>query len=237
MTYLLRAHGHDVSTAADGEEAMQAMGAMVPDLVLMDLHMPNVDGFEAVRRMRAEPRLARVPVVAVTAYAMVGDRDRILASGFDGYLPKPLAPETFAHDVADFIGTPARHPEPAPLAAARSTLILVGPSAEARATLAVRLAAFGCLVRESSGAIEAADAASATGAHAVVVVPGDGTDFTLIALSGSSATLRALPFALRGESDEGSAAVPIGRAWFVGAGSDTATLRTEIEAALKARTT
>lgn len=103
MHYLLTAFGHEPLAATDGLAGLEAAARERPDLILCDLQLPGLDGFEVARRLKADPLLGRVPLVAVTAYAMVGDRERILAAGFDGYLPKPIAPETFGQQVAVFL--------------------------------------------------------------------------------------------------------------------------------------
>lgn len=87
---LLEARGYVVVEACDGEEALRAIEETQPDILLLDLGMPVLDGFATVRRIRENPALAPLPVLAVTAYAMQGDRERIVAAGFDGYLSKPI---------------------------------------------------------------------------------------------------------------------------------------------------
>jgi CheY-like chemotaxis protein len=103
MTYLLRAFGHEPLTAGDGEAGVDAALRERPDLVLCDLEMPRLDGYGVVRRLKADPALRHIPVVAVTASAMVGDRDRVIATGFDGYISKPITPETFVAEVEAFL--------------------------------------------------------------------------------------------------------------------------------------
>ena len=95
--------GYSVDTAEDGHEAILKARALRPDLVVMDLQMPKLDGFEAALQIRRLPELGHVPIVAVTASAMVGDRDKILARGFDGYIAKPVTPETFVTQVESFV--------------------------------------------------------------------------------------------------------------------------------------
>jgi CheY-like chemotaxis protein len=87
---LLEVRGHTVAEACDGEEALRMIEQSQPDLVLLDIGMPLLDGFGVIRKIRENPRFASMPVVAVTAYAMQGDRERILSSKFDGYLSKPV---------------------------------------------------------------------------------------------------------------------------------------------------
>lgn len=87
---LLEARGYAVDEACDGQAALQMMEQARPDILLLDIGMPVLDGYVLVRKIRENPRLAVLPVLAVTAYAMQGDREKILNSGFDGYLSKPV---------------------------------------------------------------------------------------------------------------------------------------------------
>ena len=97
---LLELRGYTVLEACDGEEALQMIEQTQPELLLLDIGMPVMDGFAVIRRIRENPRLARLLVVAVTAYAMRGDQERILNSGFDGYLSKPVNPSSLAEELA-----------------------------------------------------------------------------------------------------------------------------------------
>jgi CheY-like chemotaxis protein len=103
MTYLLKAFGHETVSAADGQAGVEAALRSAPDLILCDLALPILDGFGVAARLKAEPGLASVPLIAVTASAMVGDRDKVLATGFDGYITKPISPETFVTDVERYL--------------------------------------------------------------------------------------------------------------------------------------
>ena len=98
-TFLLEQRGFAVTHAANGEEALARAGGEPPDLILMDIQMPKMDGYEAARRFKGEEKLRHIPLVALTSYAMVGDRDRALAAGFAGYIEKPIATDTFAAEV------------------------------------------------------------------------------------------------------------------------------------------
>jgi CheY-like chemotaxis protein len=104
ICYLLRAFGHDPQSATDGATGFDLAQREHPDLILCDIQLPVMDGYEVVRRLKGHPMLRMVPIVALTAFAMVGDRDKILAAGFDGYLPKPIVPETFVGQVEAFLG-------------------------------------------------------------------------------------------------------------------------------------
>jgi len=92
--------GHEVLSAEGGAEGIEAALAHAPDLVLMDVQMPGMDGVLALKRLRAEPRTAALKVVALTALTMKGDRERLLAEGFDGYLEKPIRYQEFLASVA-----------------------------------------------------------------------------------------------------------------------------------------
>jgi CheY-like chemotaxis protein len=96
---LLELRGYTVLEACDGEDALRAIEEAQPELLLLDISMPVLDGFAVIRRIRENPRFAGLPVVAVTAYAMRGDRERILSSGFDGYLSKPVSPSALNEEL------------------------------------------------------------------------------------------------------------------------------------------
>jgi CheY-like chemotaxis protein len=87
---LLECRGFAVIEASDGEEALQSIASCTPDLVLTDIHMPVLDGYGLVRRIRNDSALCALPVVALTAFAMEGDREKGLMHGFDGYVTKPV---------------------------------------------------------------------------------------------------------------------------------------------------
>jgi len=114
MRYVLGAFGHTVATATDGEEGLVAARRDPPDLIVCDLQLPGIDGFEVVRRLKADPAFARVPLIAVTAFAMVGDRERVLAAGFDGYIAKPIEPQNFIDRIGAFLRSESRHVAPPP---------------------------------------------------------------------------------------------------------------------------
>ena len=110
MAYLLRHFGHEVLTAVDGRQGLEMARLNQPDLLVIDVHMPVMDGLEMLSAVRADPALADIPAVGVTALAMVGDRDRVLAAGFDGYLSKPIEPERFVSDIEAFLARSDRGP-------------------------------------------------------------------------------------------------------------------------------
>jgi CheY-like chemotaxis protein len=108
MTFILEKYGFEVAQARDGREGIDLAGRIDPDLIILDIQLPVMDGHAVARELKADSALADVPVLAVTSYAMTGDRERILASGCTGYMEKPIDPETFAQEIARFV--PARAP-------------------------------------------------------------------------------------------------------------------------------
>jgi CheY-like chemotaxis protein len=100
---VLQVAGYEVLEARSGEEGLEVAHAAVPDLVLMDLQLPGIDGVETLHRLRSDPLIAGLPVVAVTAFAMAGDRARAYAEGFDGYLAKPISVRSLPSQVAGFL--------------------------------------------------------------------------------------------------------------------------------------
>jgi two-component system, cell cycle response regulator DivK len=101
---VLVATGYRTLEATTGREAIDLASEHMPDLVLMDIQLPDLDGMQALQRLRADARTAPIPVVALTAQAMQGDRERFLSAGFDGYVSKPV-------NVHDLIETVRRHCE------------------------------------------------------------------------------------------------------------------------------
>jgi CheY-like chemotaxis protein len=112
VIYLLQAFGHDVSGAREGAEGIEMARHNKPELILLHIHMPKMDGYEVARRLREDLDCRKIPIVAVTALAMVGDREKLLASGFDGYISKPIEPESFSAKVQEFLGLPPRTQAP-----------------------------------------------------------------------------------------------------------------------------
>jgi CheY-like chemotaxis protein len=103
VTFLLRARGHEVLQALDGPQGIALAERERPDLVLLDIQLPSMDGYAVARELRRRPTLASVPIVAVTSYAMAGDREKTLAAGCNGYIEKPINPETFVSDIERFL--------------------------------------------------------------------------------------------------------------------------------------
>ena len=108
---VLEYSGYDVRAARTGEDGIALAASELPDLVLMDLQLPGIDGMEALRQLRESPRTADIPVVAVTAQAMKHDRERALQAGFDGYVEKPISVRAFPDQVRGFLSGERRGTE------------------------------------------------------------------------------------------------------------------------------
>jgi len=103
MVYLLKAFGHSPLLARDGLQGIAVARTERPDLILCDIQLPGADGVEVCRRLKKTQGTQNIPMVAVTAYAMVGDREKLLAEGFNGYLSKPINPQTFMDEMTPYL--------------------------------------------------------------------------------------------------------------------------------------
>lgn len=149
MSYLLHAFGHDVYAAVDGLDGLNKVPSVQPDLIVCDLLMPKMDGYEVARRLKGDPALCAIPLVAVSALTMAGDREKGLAAGFDGYIDKPINPRRFVGELERFLSddrhgvkpSPTSAPQPAakPAAPFRGTILVVDDSLANRALLASTL--------------------------------------------------------------------------------------------------
>jgi CheY-like chemotaxis protein len=104
ISFLLKGAGYEVIEAVTGEEGVMTALTEHPDMILMDIQLPEIDGYETTRRIRASPGGATVPVIALTSYAMTGDRERALAAGCTGYIEKPINPDTVLDEIRKFLG-------------------------------------------------------------------------------------------------------------------------------------
>ena len=100
---LLASEGYDVRTAADAEEALNVLKEFYPRLILMDVQLPGIDGLELTRRLKSDPATRDIMILGLTAYAMKGDKERIVAAGCDGYVPKPIDTRTLAQLVRKYL--------------------------------------------------------------------------------------------------------------------------------------
>lgn len=102
-SFLMEARGWEMVHAEDGPTGIDLATKALPTLILLDIQLPGMDGYAVARALRANPSLAGIPIVAVTSYAMAGDRERCLAAGCNGYIEKPIDPQTFALEVEQFV--------------------------------------------------------------------------------------------------------------------------------------
>jgi CheY-like chemotaxis protein len=104
VEYLLEEGGYQIVKAASGEDALSiARGGEAVDLILMDIHLPGIDGLSVIREMKSDPQTKSIPILALTAHAMRGDKDRFLEAGCDGYISKPIDVKTFLTSVRSYL--------------------------------------------------------------------------------------------------------------------------------------
>lgn len=99
VRFILEKNSYQVSAAVDGPHGIELANRLKPDLILLDIQLPGMDGYAVARRLRLNSQLSNVPIVAVTSYAMAGDREKALEAGCNGYIEKPINPETFMSQV------------------------------------------------------------------------------------------------------------------------------------------
>jgi two-component system cell cycle response regulator DivK len=104
VTFLLEAGGYAVISASDGAQGIELARRVLPQLILLDIQLPNMDGYAVARELRNNSALRDIPIVAVTSYAMTGDREKALAAGCNGYVEKPINPETFVAEIERYLG-------------------------------------------------------------------------------------------------------------------------------------
>ena len=108
-TFLLEKHGYEVIAAIDGPRGIELAQTIMPDLILLDIQLPLMDGYQVATALRAIESLKLVPIIAVTSYAMVGDREKSLAAGCSGYIEKPINPDTFVSEISRFLPSPHKN--------------------------------------------------------------------------------------------------------------------------------
>jgi len=99
VRFILEQRGYEVFAALDGESGIEMAVSLKPDLILLDIQLPVMDGYTVARKLRQKPNLADTPIVAVTSYAMAGDREKVMEAGCNGYIEKPIDPDTFMTQV------------------------------------------------------------------------------------------------------------------------------------------
>ncbi len=123
MVYLLNSFGYATLTAHTGAEGLEAARKQRPGLIVCDIQLPVLDGYGVAREIKADPALRPIPLIAVTAFAMVGDSDKVLAAGFDGYIPKPIEAQRFVRDIEGYLKSRPRAPLLMPTPISESTPI------------------------------------------------------------------------------------------------------------------
>jgi CheY-like chemotaxis protein len=103
VTFLLQQRGHEVIAAESGPAGLEIAAKDGPDLILLDVQLPGMDGHAVARALKSNPLLKHIPVIAVTSYAMVGDREKCLAAGAEGYIEKPINPDSFVAEIEAFL--------------------------------------------------------------------------------------------------------------------------------------
>jgi len=103
LAFLLRNYGHEVIEAFDGPQGIESAKKERPDLILLDIQLPQMDGYTVAREIRSIEFLKEIPIVAVTSYAMAGDREKTIAAGCSGYIEKPINPGTFMDQISQFL--------------------------------------------------------------------------------------------------------------------------------------
>ncbi len=101
--FILRKNGYEVVEARSGEEGVELALKEKPDLVIMDIQLPGIDGLEATRRIRESKADGKIPIIALTSYAMAGDREKSLSAGCTGYIEKPINPDTFIDEIKKYL--------------------------------------------------------------------------------------------------------------------------------------
>ena len=103
IKYILKHHGFEVIEAKDGVSGVETAAREIPDLILMDIQLPVIDGYEATRRIREHEATKDIPILAITSFALTGDREKVFAAGCNGYLEKPINPETIIEEISKFL--------------------------------------------------------------------------------------------------------------------------------------
>jgi two-component system cell cycle response regulator len=249
MEYLLHAFGHTVVSASDGAEGLEAARHAAPELIVCDVQLPTLDGYAVARAVKADPALRSIPLIAVTALAMVGDRDRVLAAGFDGYIAKPIAPRTFVSEVEAFMlpeqrstSSPPTSITASPPSPARHATILVVDNTRVNIDLArSTLEPFGYQIIAARGVQEALALARQAPPDLILSdlhMPGE-NGYDLIQAVKADAQLRIIPFvfissSVWGEKDRATG-LNFGAARFLLRPLAPRQLLAEIEACLRER--
>lgn len=103
LKFIVKKYGYEVSSARDGKEGLEMVGRIKPDLILLDIQLPIIDGYTVAKTLRTKQEFEATPIVAVTSYAMVGDREKAFECGFNGYIEKPIDPMKIMAEIEQFL--------------------------------------------------------------------------------------------------------------------------------------
>lgn len=239
IVYLLKSFGHTPVTAMDGLEGVEIAWRERPDLILCDIQLPGADGIEVCKKVKANLVLSKIPIIAVTAYSMVGDREKLLAQGFDGYISKPIEPRTFIDQLKPYLEWKPKQASNRDIGLKQGTILVVDNSPANRQLSHSMLEPFGYTIIDASSADEALAFLRHRPADAIlsdVHMPvNDGFDF--IEAVKSDASLAGIPFlfissTLWGDCER-ERGLQLGAASFVTRPIEPAALIEQIEAARK----
>ena len=238
ILYLLRALGYEADGCSSAPDALTALETASYDLALVDILMPDMDGFEFARRVRASERLKNLPLIAITALAMVGDRERVLGAGFDGYIPKPIDPERFAAQLQEFYAQAQRR-RTVPQQAAGPLILVVDDIEVNRQVIRGALAPFGYRLDEAPSGDDAYQKVLAEKPSLIlcdVHMPG-GDGFALVERVKKDEALRDVPFifisSTAWQTRDRRRAMELGAEKFILRPIDPQKLLDEVRAALK----
>ncbi len=221
MVYLLKAFGYVTETAFNGREGVEKALLQPPDLVVCDLEMPEMNGYEVAQALRSHESTQKIPLIAVTAFAMVGDRNRVLAAGFRGYISKPISPEMFVQELEAFLPgdhratySPAREETPAASAPApkekRGAILVLDDSPINLSLIQSTLEPVGYRVIPAHSVAEAMERAEQNSCDLILsdlhLPVADGMEF--LALVKAHPKLHSIPFVLLTASGQGPTDTP-----------------------------
>ena len=111
ITFILKSAGYSTIGAETGQEGLRLARTQKPDFIILDIQLPDIEGTEVLKQLRAEGSIQDTPVIAVTSYAMAGDRERMLSAGCDGYIEKPIDPEKVVEYIKSIVGAEDENPD------------------------------------------------------------------------------------------------------------------------------
>jgi len=252
MRYILEMHDYRITPAENGDDGLRAARKLKPSLIICDIQLPGLSGYEIARAVKDDPELNPIPLIAVTAYAMVGDREKILAAGFDSYISKPILPELFAKQIEIHLpihlrsrhshtsGPPATAEENG--AKAEKGSILVVDNLQMNLDLAISLLGnSGYTVSTATGMYDALNQASRQRPDLILSDVGmaEGSGYDLVRIIKADEQLKGIPIILVTSTNTSSKAraegLAAGAARFLFRPIDPEVLLREIEACLPER--